>query len=56
MNTCHGVYVKGHPAVHELDGASGDGNNITWFGVCNHEELEVERIIVTKQDGSKNAY
>lgn len=53
LNTCHGVYMKGHPAVHELDCVSGDGKNITWFGVCDHEDFESEQIVVINQDGSK---
>ncbi len=53
LSPCHGVYVKGHPLVHELDCLPGDGENITWFGICNKEGLETESIIITRDDGEK---
>ncbi|MBO5030319.1 MAG: hypothetical protein J6D08_00285 [Lachnospiraceae bacterium] len=38
--------------VHELDCLPGDGENITWFGVCNKEGPETETIIIAK-DGEE---
>lgn len=53
LNLCHGVYIKGHPAVHELDCVSGEGNNITCFGICGGEEFEAEEAVVVGEDGKR---
>ena len=55
LNECHGVYIKGHAMVHELDCIQGDTENITWFGACNKEELNTESILVICDDGKKRA-
>ena len=34
LSPCHGVYIKAHAVVHELDCIQGDEENITWFGIC----------------------
>lgn len=52
LQECHGVYIKGHPVVHELDCIQGDEENITWFGVCVNEDLTTENIKVVLNDGT----
>ena len=34
LEKCHGVYVGEHPLIHSLNCETGDGKNITCFGVC----------------------
>lgn len=54
LSPCHGVYIKVHAVVHELDCIQGDEENITWFGVCTPGEgLETEQIQLTGDDGKK---
>ena len=54
LSPCHGVYIKAHAVVHELDCIQGDEENITWFGVCTPgEELETEQIQLIGDDGKK---
>lgn len=54
LSPCHGVYIKAHAVVHELDCIQGDEENITWFGVCTPGEgLETEQIELTGADGKK---
>lgn len=54
LSPCHGVYIKVHAVVHELDCIQGDEENITWFGVCTPgEELETEQIQLIGDDGKK---
>lgn len=53
LNTCHGVYIKGHPVAHELDCIPGDRENITWFGVCDNDEIETEEVRVKLEDGGE---
>lgn len=53
LSPCHGVYIKSHPVVHELDCVPGDRENITWYGVCSIENPDAEKIIVTGQDGKR---
>lgn len=54
LSPCHGVYIKVHAVVHELDCIQGDEENITWFGVCTPGEgLETEQIELTGDDGKK---
>lgn len=53
LNQCHGVYIKGHPAVHELDCVSGEGNHITCFGICDGEDFETEEAVVVGEDGKR---
>ena len=53
LSPCHGVYIKGHPMVHELDCFPGDKENITWYGVCSKENPNAEKIIVTGQNGQE---
>lgn len=55
LNVCHGVYIKGHAVVHELDCIQGDEENITWFGACEKKELDTESILVVGGDGNKHA-
>ena len=52
LSPCHGVYIKTHAVVHELDCIQGDEENITWFGICTPgEELETEQIQLIGDDG-----
>lgn len=52
LNKCHGVYIKEHAVVHELDCMQGDKDNITWFGVCScGEDLETEEIELQTDNG-----
>lgn len=54
LSKCHGVYIKAHAVVHELDCVCKDEENITWFGVCNPGEgLETEEIELTADNGEK---
>ena len=54
LSPCHGVYIKAHAVVHELDCIQGDEENITWFGICTPgEELETEQIQLIGDDGKK---
>lgn len=54
LNKCHGVYIKEHAVVHELDCIQGDEENITWFGVCNPGEgLETDDIELIGDNGEK---
>lgn len=54
LSPCHGVYIKAHAVVHELDCIQGEEENITWFGVCTPgEELETEQIQLIGDDGKK---
>lgn len=55
LDVCHGVYIRGHAVVHELDCIQGDKENITWFGACEKEELNTESIIAVGDDGQKHA-
>nr|WP_300797508.1 DUF4280 domain-containing protein [uncultured Acetatifactor sp.] len=55
LNVCHGVYINGHAVVHELDCIQGDEENITWFGACNNDELDTEKIIAVGYDGNKHS-
>ncbi len=57
LGECHGVYIKGHAVVHELDCIQGDTENITWFGACKSakEELETDDILVVGDDGKKRS-
>lgn len=55
LNVCHGVYINGHAVVHELDCIQGDEENITWFGACDKDELDTERIIAVGSDGKKHS-
>lgn len=54
LNVCHGVYINGHAVVHELDCIQGDEENITWFGACNKDELDTEKILAVGDDGKKH--
>ena len=54
LNVCHGVYINGHAVVHELDCIQGDEENITWFGACNKDELDTEKILAIGDDGKKH--
>lgn len=51
LSPCHGVYIKGHPVVHELDCMAGNKDNITWFGVCSSDDLEAVDIIIRGENG-----
>lgn len=54
LSPCHGVYIKVHPVVHELDCIQGDEENITWFGVCTPGEgLETESIKLLADNGTE---
>lgn len=54
LSPCHGVYIKMHAVVHELDCIQGDEDNITWFGVCTPGEgLETESIKLLADNGTK---
>lgn len=53
LSPCHGVYIKNHPVVHELDCLTGDWDNITWYGACCKENSDAERIIVTGKNGEE---
>ena len=55
LNVCHGVYIKGHPMVHELDCIQGNTKNITWFGACEKEGLDTEDILAVGDDGIKHS-
>ena len=55
LNECHGVYIKGHAVVHELDCMQGDEQNITWFGVCEKKEPDTEHILAVGDDGIKHS-
>lgn len=55
LNVCHGVYINGHAVVHELDCIQGDEENITWFGACNKDDLDTEKIIAVGDDGKKHS-
>lgn len=53
LSPCHGVYFKEHPLVHMMDCRQGEGaeDNITWYGVCDKEDLETEKIVVVDDNG-----
>ncbi|MDE6950943.1 MAG: DUF4280 domain-containing protein [Lachnospiraceae bacterium] len=54
LSKCHGVYIKAHAAVHELDCVHTNEENITWFGVCDPGEgLETEDIELVADNGEK---
>lgn len=55
LGECHGVYIRGHAVVHELDCMQGDEENITWFGACKEEGLDTENILAVGDDGQKHA-
>lgn len=50
LRKCHGVYIKELPVVHELDCIQGDGENITWFGICSGD-IDTEYIDIEPIDG-----
>lgn len=53
LSPCHGVYIKGHPVVHELDCMQGAKDNITWFGVCSNEDLVSVDIMIKDENGGE---
>lgn len=53
LSPCHGVYIKGHPVVHELDCIPGNGFNIPWFGICEKDDLRTATIILTGKNGEE---
>ena len=54
LSPCHGVYIKTHAVVHELDCIQGDKENITWFGVCMAENgPDTSQIQLVADDGKE---
>ena len=54
LSPCHGVYIKVHAVVHELDCIQGEKENITWFGICTPgEDLDTEQIQMVGDDGKE---
>lgn len=53
LSPCHGVYFKEHPLVHKMDCRQGEGaeDNITWYGVCDQNDLDTEKIVVVNDKG-----
>lgn len=53
LSPCHGVYFKEHPLVHKMDCRQGEEaeDNITWYGVCDQNDLDTEDIVVVNDKG-----
>lgn len=53
LSPCHGVYFKAHPLAHQMDCKQGetDEDNITWFGICDKDDLDTKKIVVVDDNG-----
>ena len=54
LKKCHGVYAHEHPCIHACNCLVGEGENITWYGVCKAPEPPPTEVVHLTKDVPRN--